>query len=57
MARWAVGVRDAYRRHPWSLKVPITAPPFGPNNVAWMEAALGTRDTPLSERRSSQSCC
>jgi AcrR family transcriptional regulator len=47
---WAFGVRAAYRGHPWSLKVPITAPPLGPNNVAWMEAALSSlRDTPLSE--------
>jgi AcrR family transcriptional regulator len=47
---WAVSVRDAYRSHPWSLKVPITAPPLGPNNVAWMEIALDAMaDTPLSE--------
>lgn len=47
---WAKSVREAYGRHPWSLKVPITAPPLGPNNVAWMEAALDAMaDTPLSE--------
>lgn len=40
LTRWAVGVRDAYRRHPWSLRVPISAPPLGPNNVAWLEQAL-----------------
>jgi Tetracyclin repressor-like, C-terminal domain len=35
---------------PVGLKVPITAPPLGPNNVAWMEAALeAMADTPLSE--------
>jgi hypothetical protein len=46
----ARSVRQAYRRHPWGLKVPITAPPLGPNNVAWMEAALeAMADTPLSE--------
>ena len=51
LTRWALGVRAAYRGHPWSLKVPITAPPLGPNNVAWMEAALSSlRDTPLSEQ-------
>jgi AcrR family transcriptional regulator len=50
LTRWAHSVRAAYRGHPWSLKVPITAPPLGPNNVAWMEAALSSlRDTPLSE--------
>jgi AcrR family transcriptional regulator len=47
---WAQGVRRAYNAHPWALKVPITAPPLGPNNVAWMERALGAMaDTPLSE--------
>jgi AcrR family transcriptional regulator len=37
---WAVGVRAAYRRNLWALRVPISAPPVGPNNVAWLEAAL-----------------
>jgi AcrR family transcriptional regulator len=48
---WALGVRAAYRRAPWSLKVPITAPPLGPHNVAWMESALDAmRATRLSEQ-------
>jgi AcrR family transcriptional regulator len=48
---WALGVRAAYRRHPWGLRVPITEPPLGPNNVAWLEAALHSlADTPLSEQ-------
>jgi AcrR family transcriptional regulator len=47
---WARSVRGAYARHPWGLKVPITAPPLGPNNVAWMEAALAAMaGTPLAE--------
>lgn len=47
---WGRGVRRAYNEHPWTLKVPITAPPLGPNNVAWMERALSAMgDTPLSE--------
>ena len=47
---WARGVRRAYNGHPWTLKVPITAPPLGPNNVAWMERALSAMaDTPLTE--------
>jgi AcrR family transcriptional regulator len=50
LAWWARSVREAYGRHPWSLKVPITAPPLGPNNVDWMEAALeAMTTTPLSE--------
>ncbi len=52
MTRWAVGVRAAYRRNPWALRVPISAPPLGPNNVAWLENALRCLgDTPLSERQ------
>ena len=52
LTRWAAGVRAAYRRHPWSLRVPISAPPLGPNNVAWLENALrALRDTPLSEQQ------
>ena len=52
LARWAVGVRDAYRRHPWALKIPIDAPPLGPNNVAWLDDALrALADTPLSEQQ------
>ncbi len=52
LTRWAVGVRDAYRRHPWSLRVPISAPPLGPNNVAWLDAALrALASTPLSEQQ------
>ena len=50
LARWATGVRAAYRTHPWSLRVPISGPPLGPHNVAWLEAALRTMEgTPLPE--------
>lgn len=49
LTRWAVGVRTAYQRHPWTLRVPISGPPLGPNNVAWLDNALdaleGTRLT------------
>jgi AcrR family transcriptional regulator len=48
---WAEGVRAAYHRHPWALRVPISAPPLGPNNVAWLEAALrALSNTPLGEQ-------
>jgi AcrR family transcriptional regulator len=51
VTRWAVGLRDAYRRHPWSLRVPISAPPLGPNNIAWLDAMLRSlATTPLSEQ-------
>jgi hypothetical protein len=44
-------VRGTYQRHPWALRVPISAPPLGPNNVAWLENALQALEaTPLSEQ-------
>src|ERR1700742_232150 len=33
LMRWAVGVRTAYQSNPWTLRVPISGPPLGPNNV------------------------
>jgi AcrR family transcriptional regulator len=51
LTRWAVGVRDAYRSQPWSLRVPISGPPLGPNNVAWLDNALAAlAETPLAEQ-------
>ncbi len=49
---WATAVRAAYRRHPWALRVPISGPPLGPNNVAYLEAALQSlAGTGLSEQQ------
>ena len=51
LTRWAVGVRTAYQRHPWTLRVPISGPPLGPNNVAWLDNALDAlAGTPLTEQ-------
>ena len=51
LTAWCDGVRATYRRHPWGLKVPITAPPLGPNNVAWLNRALeALNGTGLSEQ-------
>jgi AcrR family transcriptional regulator len=51
LTAWCDGLRAAYRRHPWGLKVPITAPPLGPNNVAWLDRALAAMaDTGLPEQ-------
>jgi AcrR family transcriptional regulator len=52
LTRWAVGVRAAYRRHPWALRVPISGQQvLGPNNVAWLEAGLrALGSTALSEQ-------
>jgi AcrR family transcriptional regulator len=47
LTRWALAVRAAYRRHPWALRVPITAPPLGPNNVAWLNNALESLEATL----------
>lgn len=52
LTSWAVAVRAAYRRHPWALRVPISAPPLTPNNVAFLDMALRSlADTPLSEQQ------
>lgn len=41
----------ALRRHPWIVRVPITAPPITPNQLEWLEGGLGTlRETGLSEQ-------
>ncbi|HEY2317063.1 MAG TPA: TetR/AcrR family transcriptional regulator [Solirubrobacteraceae bacterium] len=51
LTRWAVGVRTGYQRHPWALRVPISGPPLGPNNVAWLDNALAALSgTPLTEQ-------
>jgi AcrR family transcriptional regulator len=51
LTRWTEAVRAAYNRHPWSLRVPISGPPLGPNNVAYLDAALRClSETPLSEQ-------
>src|SRR6185437_7160180 len=51
LTRWAVGVRAAYQANPWALRVPISGPPLGPNNVAWLDNALATMaGAPLTEQ-------
>ncbi|NEA34257.1 TetR/AcrR family transcriptional regulator C-terminal domain-containing protein [Streptomyces sp. SID13031] len=37
---WAVAFRDAIRRHPWVLQVPIVEPPLSPMQLEWMENGL-----------------
>ncbi|MGW9309708.1 TetR/AcrR family transcriptional regulator [Saccharomonospora azurea] len=37
---WVRALWDTYVRHPWMLRVPIGAPPIGPGQLAWFEAAL-----------------
>jgi AcrR family transcriptional regulator len=51
LTRWAVGLRAGYQRHPWALRVPISGPPLGPNNVAWLDNALAAlAGVPLTEQ-------
>jgi AcrR family transcriptional regulator len=51
LRRWALGVWQAYLSQPWALRVPISGPPYGPNNVAWLENALvALAETPLAEQ-------
>jgi AcrR family transcriptional regulator len=50
LRRWALGVWERYRRQPWALRVPISGPPYGPNNVAWLDNGLtALAGTPLAE--------
>ncbi|MGO4203539.1 TetR/AcrR family transcriptional regulator [Rhodococcus sp. TAF43] len=39
---WARAEYDTLMRHRWWLHLPISGAPLGPNNIAWLEAALGT---------------
>jgi AcrR family transcriptional regulator len=51
LRRWTVSLRAAYGRHPWALRVPISGPPLGPNNIAWLDNALAAlAATPLPEQ-------
>jgi AcrR family transcriptional regulator len=50
---WAVSFRDAIRRHPWVLQVPIFEPPLSPMQLEWMEHGLRAfEDTPLTAQDS-----
>jgi AcrR family transcriptional regulator len=40
LTRWAWGVRGAYYRHPWAVRIPIRGLPVAPNQVAWFENGL-----------------
>jgi AcrR family transcriptional regulator len=40
LARWARLQKDFCRSRPWTVELPISGPPMGPNNLAWMNAAL-----------------
>ncbi|WP_092806605.1 TetR/AcrR family transcriptional regulator [Rhodococcus globerulus] len=41
---WANQEYATMLSRPWWLKLPITAPPTGPNNMAWLDAGLSALD-------------
>jgi AcrR family transcriptional regulator len=41
---YAWGMWHTLRASPWMLDVPLNGPPMGPNNLAWMEAALSAME-------------
>ncbi|TSD99844.1 TetR/AcrR family transcriptional regulator [Skermania sp. ID1734] len=50
LQQWATAEYEAIKKHPWWLDIPLTAPPLGPNNTAWLETAIAVFDeTPVSE--------
>jgi AcrR family transcriptional regulator len=52
LERWARAEHATYLRHPWALRVPMTTPPLGPNNIDWLDDALRClADTKLTEQQ------
>jgi len=46
---WAMTIFDRYRAHPWAIEASAGARPTGPQEMAWMEIALGAlADTGLT---------
>ncbi|MEV0299279.1 TetR/AcrR family transcriptional regulator [Nocardia sp. NPDC050710] len=40
LRRWAEEIFDRYRAHPWAIELIVGVRPIGPNEMAWLEAAL-----------------
>jgi AcrR family transcriptional regulator len=50
---WAIAFRDAIKRRPWVLQVPVLEPPLSPKQLEWMERGLQAfEDTPLTPQDS-----
>ncbi|MFG2879292.1 TetR/AcrR family transcriptional regulator [Streptomyces sp. NPDC048337] len=50
LSEWAYAQRAVLMANPWILRIPITAPPATPNQLAWMERGLAAlADTGLEE--------
>src|SRR5581483_11697538 len=51
LTEWSVGAVRAYLNAPWTVRIPIPAPPITPNQIRWLEAGLSCmRGTGLRER-------
>lgn len=54
--RWSRALLEFYRRHPWTLDLPISALPAGPMQLLWFDRALGAlADTTLTEGEKASS--
>jgi AcrR family transcriptional regulator len=56
LTRWYRAVLAVFDVHPWLLDIPIESEPNTPNNLAWLDAGLGTLDDtslPQTERVSA----
>lgn len=52
LTTWTVGILDSYLQAPWSVRIPIPAPPITPNQIRWLEAALACLSgTSLTEQQ------
>ena len=50
LTAWARAVLGVIRQHPWYRDIPISGPPAGPRNLAWLDRALAAlADTDLTE--------
>ena len=50
LTAWARAVLGMIRQHPWYRDIPISGPPAGPRNLAWLDRALAAlADTGLTE--------
>jgi AcrR family transcriptional regulator len=41
LRRWSLEQIGTFTRHPWLLDIPLLGTPMTPNNLAWLDAALG----------------
>ncbi|MEV6322605.1 TetR/AcrR family transcriptional regulator [Nocardia sp. NPDC051787] len=41
LGSWCETLYQRFREHPWSLEVSVGVRPIGPNEMGWMESALG----------------